>query len=206
MPLARDEFLRATTLDPDYARAHAWLGRAYSLLARRALGDVETNQARASVAFDRALRLDPALGEIWWVRSQGVDGDDSAFSARARSFEQALAASPGDTDLMMWLGGTYFREGRRAEGLRMFERALTGGLLARMAAANGDRDALVRHLKELVDSGSMAFAFARHEPMIQSYLGLRSRRVARPARGSPRGMGEGPPQVFDARADSPRAA
>jgi TolB-like protein/Flp pilus assembly protein TadD len=123
MPLARDEFLRATTLDPGYARAHAWLGRTCAWLARRSLGDIEVNRGLASSAFDRALQLDPALGEIWWVRTQGVDGDDSAFSVRARNFEQALAAAPSDTDLMLWLGNTYMREGRRADALQMFARA-----------------------------------------------------------------------------------
>ena len=44
------------------------------------------------------------------------------------------------------------------------------GVQARMAAAIGDRRALVQHLQVLVETKSMAFAFARHEPMIQPYL------------------------------------
>ena len=44
------------------------------------------------------------------------------------------------------------------------------GIQARMAAASGDRPALVQHLEALVKTNSMGFAFARHEPMIQPYL------------------------------------
>jgi TolB-like protein/DNA-binding winged helix-turn-helix (wHTH) protein/Tfp pilus assembly protein PilF len=44
------------------------------------------------------------------------------------------------------------------------------GIMARMAAAVGDRNALEAHLRVLADSGSMRFAFVRHEPMIQEYL------------------------------------
>ena len=44
------------------------------------------------------------------------------------------------------------------------------GLRARMAAANGDRAALIRHLRALASTQSMEFAFSRHEPMIRPYL------------------------------------
>ena len=41
--------------------------------------------------------------------------------------------------------------------------------LARMAAATGDRDALVAHLGALAKTKSMGFTFVRHEPMIQPW-------------------------------------
>jgi tetratricopeptide (TPR) repeat protein len=44
------------------------------------------------------------------------------------------------------------------------------GIMARMAAAVGDRNVLEAHLRVLVDTGSMSFAFVRHEPMIKEYL------------------------------------
>ena len=43
------------------------------------------------------------------------------------------------------------------------------GDLARMAAAVGDREALLTHLRTLVETNSMRFAFAPHEPMIQPF-------------------------------------
>ena len=57
---------------------------------------------------------------------------------------------------------------------RQFAPPLTPGVFdgvqARVAAAAGDRAGLVTHLRALVDSHSMQFAFVRHEPMIQPYL------------------------------------
>jgi TolB-like protein/DNA-binding winged helix-turn-helix (wHTH) protein/Flp pilus assembly protein TadD len=171
MPLARDEFLRATTLDPDYARAHAWLGRAYALLARRSLGDIETNQVRASAAFDRALQLDPALGEIWWVRAQSVDGDEAPHAVRARYFERALVAAPGDPDLMMWLASIYMLEGRRADALQMVDKAHTVDplwpqaliSLANVNARFGDRrrsSALLEEMRNLAPNDPRSYSAA----------------------------------------------
>ena len=82
-----------------------------------------------------------------------------------------------------------------------YDPGINGGLLARMAAANGDRRALVRHLKELVDSGSIAFAFVRHAPMIQPYL-KDPEVIARRARRPPRRMAPHPAEVLDGRCDT----
>jgi TolB-like protein/DNA-binding winged helix-turn-helix (wHTH) protein len=171
MPLARDEFLRATTLDPDYARAHAWLGRAYAFLARRALGDIDTNKVRASAAFDRALQLDPALGEIWWVRAQSVDGDEAPHAVRARYFERALAATPGDPDIMMSLGFIYMLEGRRADAMRMYDKAHAVDplwpqaliILANVNALWGDRRrsaALLEEMRNLAPNDPRSYSVA----------------------------------------------
>ena len=51
---------------------------------------------------------------------------------------------------------------------------VTAGLFehwrARMAAATGDREALVAHLTALANTRSPDYTFVRHEPMIQPYL------------------------------------
>jgi hypothetical protein len=51
---------------------------------------------------------------------------------------------------------------------------VTAGLFearrARMAAAMGDREALVAHLTALANTRSPDYTFVRHEPMIQPYL------------------------------------
>jgi TolB-like protein/DNA-binding winged helix-turn-helix (wHTH) protein len=123
MPVARDEFLRATRLDPDFARAHAWLGRSCAWLARRSLGNIEENLAMSSTAIEHAMRLDPSLGEIWWMRTHGSDEDVGPFTVRSATFEQALAANPGDADIMLWLGLSYGLQGRHKESLELYERA-----------------------------------------------------------------------------------
>ena len=123
MPVARDEFLRATRLDPQFARAHAWLGRSSAWLARRSLGNIEDNLAMSSAAIERAMALDPSLGEIWWMRTHGSEDDAGPFTVRAHTFEQELAANPHDADIMLWLGLAYILQGRHGEALQLFERA-----------------------------------------------------------------------------------
>src|SRR5262249_21150027 len=67
---------------------------------------------------------------------------------------------------------------RAAELARAFEiqhpeHAVPGyldGHRARMAAALGHPNGLVRNLQRLADTRSMSFAFSRHEPMIQPFL------------------------------------
>ena len=78
---------------------------------------------------------------IWCLRRQG---NTARASEIVRAFETQVAPpwNPGQLD----------------------------GLRARMAAATGDRSALISHLSELARTKSMMFAFARHEPMIQPYL------------------------------------
>jgi tetratricopeptide (TPR) repeat protein len=78
---------------------------------------------------------------VWCLRTQG-NSTRAQDLARAFELQLALPITPGVMD----------------------------GIRARMAAASGDRVALVRHLRSLVETKSMAFAFARHEPMIQPYL------------------------------------
>lgn len=47
---------------------------------------------------------------------------------------------------------------------------LYDGLLARMAAAVGDREALVKHLAALANTRAVQFDFSMHEPMIQPWV------------------------------------
>ena len=123
LPRARDEFLRAVELDPQFAMAHAWLARTYSVLARRALADIPKYRSLASAALDRALKLEPAIGDIWWVRSQFIEGDNAPLALRASGLEHAFAASPDDAELMLRLGFTYLLLGRRSEARQLVERA-----------------------------------------------------------------------------------
>ena len=123
MPRARDEFLRATQLDPQFAVAHAWLSRSHSWLARRALGDVEQNRSLASAALDRALALDASLADVWWVNGQVGDDATSPFPIRISALKRALVATPDDAEVMLWLGFTYNLQGQGSDALDMFERA-----------------------------------------------------------------------------------
>ena len=65
---ARDEFLSAVKLDPEFAKAHAYLAHSYLQMARYGVGDGPRMAALANASIDRALQLDPQLSDVWWVK------------------------------------------------------------------------------------------------------------------------------------------
>jgi TolB-like protein/DNA-binding winged helix-turn-helix (wHTH) protein len=120
---ARDEFLRAVELDPQFAQAHAWLARTYRRSARRAIGDIAQNKALASASLDTALELDPAIADLWWVKMEFIERDNAPLAVRASGLERALDANPGDAEAMLVLGQVYIQQARRADALRIYETA-----------------------------------------------------------------------------------
>jgi TolB-like protein/DNA-binding winged helix-turn-helix (wHTH) protein/Tfp pilus assembly protein PilF len=144
---ACEEFRRATVLDPQFALAHARLGSCYDLLSRRTMGDNVEHRRLAFASMDHALALDPTIGELWWLRAIN-ERANSPFAVRASRSERALAADPGDSELMIALASTYRRLGRYEETVRLVERAYATDPLWVVAIqilaiagypANGDR-------------------------------------------------------------------
>ena len=62
-------FTRATDLDPDYALAYVGLANTVVFLAQRQLLTDQEANTRASTAVERALTLDPNLGEAYAARA-----------------------------------------------------------------------------------------------------------------------------------------
>lgn len=92
--LAAELFRRATILDPVFARAYLGMGRALvRQLGDDASRDVGLRQ-EAGKAFDRALELDPGLGEAWIGQAQ-LTRDPAAAEAQYR---KGLALAPNDGD------------------------------------------------------------------------------------------------------------
>jgi TolB-like protein len=120
---ARDEFLRAITLDPAFARAYAHLGAAYEAMGSLAMGNSEHLFTAARQAVDQALQLDPKLGDLWWIKSAFLLHPDTPYSHRALELERALAANPVDSRAMRVLGFVYMQQGRHADALRMLDSA-----------------------------------------------------------------------------------
>ena len=120
---ARTEFMRAVERDPEFAKAYAMLARTYRLSADLAIGDVAQNKSLASAALDKAMKLDPTIGDLWWVRLMFVAGDDAPLAVLASDLERAVAANPTEIEPMLWLAHTYLVLARRDEALQIFERA-----------------------------------------------------------------------------------
>jgi TolB-like protein/Tfp pilus assembly protein PilF len=116
-------FRRATILDPSFARGYLALGQAHLLTAGLANEFSPELLAEANKALDRALELNPALGEAWieraWLTRRFAH--DSAKAEELYRKGLALAPSYG---IGYWDFSTFlFSEYRRGEAIEMINRA-----------------------------------------------------------------------------------
>jgi tetratricopeptide (TPR) repeat protein len=91
------EFEHAVELDPDFALA--WVGLAYSHGLVAGLRDelLEQTHAVRRAAIDRALDLDPLLGEAWIAQGSIYDEQGRSDDAR-RAFLKGIELSPNYAD------------------------------------------------------------------------------------------------------------
>lgn len=149
---ARIEFLRAVELDPQFAKAYAMLARTYQQSAWMEIGDVAQQKSLAADALDKALKLDPAIRDWWWVKTTFDENNAAPWTVYASHLEQAIATNPTDSEPMLWLAYTYLLLGRRDEALHMYERAFAADPLSPVTidyiawwgyALRGDRQRLL---------------------------------------------------------------
>jgi len=125
---AIEQFERAIALDPNFAAAYVGLADAQVSAAwRRGDGDISRmNEGplaeKAAALIDKALALDPSLGEAYLVRASWVDTQEEQAEA---DFRKGLELDPSNGP-----GLTHFGEflalvdGRVDEGRAMLDRAL----------------------------------------------------------------------------------
>ena len=125
---AIEQFERAIALDPNFAAAYVGLADAQVSAAwRRGDGDISrTNEGplaeKAAALIDKALALDPSLGEAYLVRASWVDTQEEQAEADFRKgLELDPSNGPGLTRFGEFLTG---RDGRVDEGRAMLDRAL----------------------------------------------------------------------------------
>jgi len=116
---------RATAIDPGFAAAYAQQARGLSLLhALTSRHTSATHDAQAVALIDKALSLDPQLGEAWveraMVRAHRVAGFDTTTDAE---FRKGLALVPNYAQGHMLYGEWLDKVGRTDDGLAMIERA-----------------------------------------------------------------------------------
>ncbi len=122
MEHARQMFNRAIEIDPDFARAHAGIADACSLLytywdAR------ESNLRQADTASSRALELDPELAEAHLARGIAVSLRKQMAEAE-QEFQMAMRLDPKLFEAPYFYGRACMAEGRLADAARLFERAM----------------------------------------------------------------------------------
>jgi DNA-binding winged helix-turn-helix (wHTH) protein/TolB-like protein/Tfp pilus assembly protein PilF len=108
-------FRRATTLDPGFARAYLGLGQALMW----GVDDDPTPGQQATRAFERALALNPALGEAWIEQAQLAQDPATRESLYRKGLALAPNYGPGYASYAWFL----HRSGRAGEAIDVIERA-----------------------------------------------------------------------------------
>jgi len=99
-----DAYQKAIQKDPNYALAYAGLASAYALLGQVPYDDMLPADAKpkAREAAERALQLDPQLGEAHSVLANVSYSYDWDFDAAEREFQRALALGQNDPTAHLW--------------------------------------------------------------------------------------------------------
>ena len=120
---ARQMFVRATELDPDYARAYAGIANCDARLIGWYGAHIPEEQVLANA--DRALALDPLLAEAHAARADALsffDGHDP--QEIIGGFEQALALDPDSYDSNFLFARYFTRTGNFVRAIPLYVRAL----------------------------------------------------------------------------------
>ncbi len=118
---ARDMFLRAIELDPDYARAFAGMADCYSFLYMYFDADA-SNLEQAFAASRRAVELDPESAEAHAARGLAVSLS-KRYDEAAQEFETAIRLDPQSFEAKYFFARTRFHEGEFAASAHLFEQA-----------------------------------------------------------------------------------
>ncbi len=124
------ELIRAVTIDPEFAVAHAKLARAYTLEEVYGASGNLNALPRAQIHIDRAVALAPddwdVLSEYaWLLRTQiGLPDDQQiAIDDVVAAFDAAIAANPNNAEAHRGRGFTLFRAGQNKAAKISLERA-----------------------------------------------------------------------------------
>jgi TolB-like protein/tetratricopeptide (TPR) repeat protein len=157
METALAEFERALELDPDFAQAHVGIANSLLLLESYKQRSLVSVEERAARSIDRALALDPNLGEAFAMRALLMRAQGAPVSERLPLLERAVAANPSDSQALNWLAQAYEGAGRPEDELRTFQRAYQVDPLAPVILQNyalasqtrGHREVAQRLVSEL---------------------------------------------------------
>jgi TolB-like protein/Tfp pilus assembly protein PilF len=124
------ELIRAVTLDPAFAVAHAKLSRAYHLANEYADMDAAYADPRSEIHMDRALALAPTdwdvLAEYAWFLGQRrfVVEESISLDQVVAAFDTAIAANPNNAEAHRGKGWTLAETERLDEARSSLERAM----------------------------------------------------------------------------------
>ena len=122
---AIDYFEQAIAKDPNYALAYSGLAGSYFSMARNsaALSPKEAG-AKARRAAEKALELDPSLGEAHASMGLVLLMFEWDFSGAERQFQRAIDLNPSYPEAHQWYAELLWATGRYEEAVKEIRRAL----------------------------------------------------------------------------------
>jgi len=120
---AIDHFNQATAKDPTYAQAFAGLAKTYVVLFDRQMISHDEASPKIRSATQRAIELDPTLGEPHAALAVLKEADWDWAGAEAE-YRKAIGLNPNDPTSYHWYGILLQNLGKPKEGLEEIEKAL----------------------------------------------------------------------------------
>jgi tetratricopeptide (TPR) repeat protein len=153
----------AVERDPEFAEAWSYLAASLSTIPgyeRMDVAEFENYEREATLAAERALRLDPGQALAAAVQGQITGRVDRL--KRMQLLERAVAMAPDDVTILMWAGNDLFTAGAYLdETLPLLERAyrldplsgINNGVLGMAYLAAGRRDLAYQHIRRANELG-----------------------------------------------------
>jgi TolB-like protein/DNA-binding winged helix-turn-helix (wHTH) protein/Tfp pilus assembly protein PilF len=129
-------FEEAVAKDPNYAAAYVALGEAYGALAANTIAPPEEVVPKAKQAANRALQLDPGMGEAYATLAHLAFFYDWDLEGSEKRFRQAIELGPNDALAHQWYGLDLIAEKRSDEAEHEFRTALQIDPLSLMTSAD----------------------------------------------------------------------
>lgn len=162
---ARQNFVNAIELDPDYAQAHAALAQTLLvILANHKSIAASDAFSMAAAAIERALEIDPGLADAYavrgllqmmrWETTRSGTGNIDA----ANSFQKAIELSPSQADTYVWFASLRTSEDDVNGAIDLLTKALSIDPLSRIPYVNlpsfyairGQNDETIRMLLQAI--------------------------------------------------------
>ncbi|MFC3615361.1 adenylate/guanylate cyclase domain-containing protein [Lutimaribacter marinistellae] len=119
-------YSKATSIDPEFARAFAAQARTEALIMQRNYDDVLAYPVARKRAYEhasRALEIDPEAGLPFAILGE-LQAVDRRYEEALRSAQFAVENAPGDAAALLSLSFVHTFAGRHEEAVRQFEKAL----------------------------------------------------------------------------------
>ena len=155
-----DEAIRA---DPVFARAYGGLAEAYWVLPSYSAAPVGTTHARAAVAANKALEIDPTLAAAHATRAY-LDADAKRWSDAEQEFRRAITLEPDYATAHHWFSRFLVAFGRTDEAVR--EAQTARDLEPRSPVVVANLSAVLRYARRLPQAEAVIRGAIAAEPSV----------------------------------------